>query len=295
MIFNVTGGGGGTGCTLTITAPVGATVTISKDGKSKPSKVATTGTVVFKGLETGTWTITITNGTDTATKTVEVKADYSAEITFFSATINIVYPAGLACTVTDGVTTLAAPDTSGTWACEVSNDGKWTITAGEWSGEVDIAATGQTETVRLAKWIVKNGVPTDIGLATQLVSGRIPTITQGDGYTTIQITSSQSTGVLSNSPVDMTNVKTIIADVNIVKATVSSGVKFEGVVLISTASKAYSSVDNAKNAIVGQSGSTSTGRQKLSIDAGSTTGSLYVGFALGGIITVNLYDLRVEV
>nr|DAI12176.1 MAG TPA: tail collar fiber protein [Caudoviricetes sp.] len=76
------GGGGGTGATLTVTAPVGATVTVSKDGKSKPSKVATTGTVVFKGLETGTWTITIFNGTDTATTTVEIKSDYQAEITF---------------------------------------------------------------------------------------------------------------------------------------------------------------------------------------------------------------------
>ena len=109
MIFNVTGGGGGTGCTLTITAPVGATVTVSKDGKSKPSKVATTGTVVFKGLETGTWTITITNGTDTATKTVEIKADYETQIGFFSAIIKITYPAGLACTVTHGSTTLNAP------------------------------------------------------------------------------------------------------------------------------------------------------------------------------------------
>ena len=295
MIFNVTGGGGGTGCTLTITAPVGATVTVSKNGKAKPSKVATTGTVVFKGLETGTWTLTITGGTDTATKTVEIKADYSAEITFFSSTINIAYPAGLACTATDGVTTLTAPDTTGTWTCVVPNKGTWKITAGEWSGEAVITATGQTETVRVAKWIVKNGRPTDIGLATQLISGRIPTVTQGSGYTTIQVTPSQSTGILSDSSVDMANVKTIIADVDIVKATVSSGVKFEGVVLISTANKAYSSVDNAKNAIVGQSGSTSTGRQKLSVDAGSTTGLLYVGFALGGIITMNLYDLRVEV
>lgn len=76
------GGGGGAGATLTITAPVGATVTVSKDNKAKPSKVATTGTVIFKGLETGTWTITITNGTDTETKTVEIKADYRAEISF---------------------------------------------------------------------------------------------------------------------------------------------------------------------------------------------------------------------
>lgn len=82
MIFNVTGGGGGTGCTLTITAPVGATVTISKDGKSKPPKIAVTGIVVFKGLESGIWTITIAKGTDTAEKTVEIKADYSVMISF---------------------------------------------------------------------------------------------------------------------------------------------------------------------------------------------------------------------
>lgn len=295
-MIGMTNAGSGTGCTLTMAAPAGASITASKDGKTKSKTVGTDGIVVFRGLSTGTWTITITNGTDTATKAVQIKADYSAEITFFSSIINITYPAGLACTVTDGVTTLNAPDTSGTWACVVPNKGKWTITAGEWSGEVDISATGQTETVRVAKWIVKNGVvQTDIGLATQLISGRIPTVTQGTGYTTIQITLSQSTGILSNNPIDMTNVKTIIADVDITKVTVPSGVKFNGVVLISTASKAYSSVDNAKNAIVGQSGSASTGRQKLSVDAGSDTGLLYVGFALGGIITMNLYDLRVEV
>ena len=81
-LYGFGGKSGRSSATLTITAPVGATVTVSKDGKSKPSKVATTGVVVFKGLETGTWTITITNGTDTATKTVEIKADYSATISF---------------------------------------------------------------------------------------------------------------------------------------------------------------------------------------------------------------------
>lgn len=81
-LYGFDGKSGRAASTLTITAPVGATVTVSKDGKVKPSKVATTGTVVFKGLETSTWTITITNGTDTATKTVEIKADYSATISF---------------------------------------------------------------------------------------------------------------------------------------------------------------------------------------------------------------------
>lgn len=153
MIFNVTGGGGGTGCTLTITAPVGATVTVSKDGKAKPSKVATTGTVVFKGLETGTWTITITNGTDTATKTVEIRADYETEISFFTATIQIAYPAGLACTVTHGSTTLNAPDTSGTWDCVVTEAGEWTVKLSTGFAEkVTVGASGESHTVN--KWYV---------------------------------------------------------------------------------------------------------------------------------------------
>ena len=153
MIFNVTGGGGGTGCTLTITAPVGATVTVSKDGKSKPSKVATTGTVVFKGLETGTWTITITNGTDTASKIVEIKADYQAEITFFAATINIAYPAGLVCTVTKGSITLNAPNTSGTWDCIVTEAGQWTVKLSTGFAEkIIVGASGESHTVN--KWYV---------------------------------------------------------------------------------------------------------------------------------------------
>lgn len=81
-LYGFGGKSGHSSATLTITAPVGATVTVSKDGKSKPSKVATTGIVAFTGLETGIWTITITNGTDTASKTVEIKADYQAAISF---------------------------------------------------------------------------------------------------------------------------------------------------------------------------------------------------------------------
>lgn len=84
MIFNVTGGGGGTGGALTVTAPANVTVTVSKDGKTKTKNSGTSGVVVFKGLETGTWEITITNGTDTATKIVEIQADYSATISFNS-------------------------------------------------------------------------------------------------------------------------------------------------------------------------------------------------------------------
>lgn len=81
-LYGFGGKSGRAASTLTITAPMGATVTVSKDGKAKPPKIAVTGTVVFKGLESGIWTITISNGTDTATKTVEIKADYQAALSF---------------------------------------------------------------------------------------------------------------------------------------------------------------------------------------------------------------------
>lgn len=122
------GGGGGTGATLTVSAPAGATVTVSKDGKTKSKVADSSGVAVFKGLSTGEWTVTSTNGTQTsAPKTVTITADYATAMSFFAATINITYPAGSVCTATDGVTTLTAPDTSGTWNCVVSNTGTWDV------------------------------------------------------------------------------------------------------------------------------------------------------------------------
>lgn len=153
MIFNVTGGGGGTGGALTVTAPANVTVTVSKDGKTKTKNSGASGTVVFKGLETGTWEITITNGTDTATKTVEIRADYETEISFFTATLQIVYPAGLVCTATEGSTSLTAPDTSGTWACVVPNAGTWMVSLSSGFAEkVTVAVTGESHTIN--KWYV---------------------------------------------------------------------------------------------------------------------------------------------
>lgn len=296
MIFNVTGGGGGIGCTLTITAPVGATVTISKDGKSKPSKVATTGTVVFKGLETGTWTITISNGTETASKTIEIKADYQAEITFFSSTINIAYPAGLACTATDGVTTLTAPDTSGTWACVVPNAGTWTITAGDFSADAVMTTSGQTETVRVARWIVKNGVPTDIGFATKLFTGTGYTITQESGYVHLKTTKDNCV-VLSDAMVDFGNVKTVIADIDAISVSTSSSYAvFRGNGIVLTNNANLSGLSPALNAIKHNAISKDKGRQILSLDATSITGTWYVGISMGGNAgEVNVYNLRAEV
>lgn len=74
--------GGGTGGTLTVTAPVNVTVTVSKDGKTKTTNSGTSGVVVFKGLASGTWTVTITGDGKTAQKNVVITTDYSTAISF---------------------------------------------------------------------------------------------------------------------------------------------------------------------------------------------------------------------
>lgn len=153
MIGRVNTGGGGSGGTLTVTAPANVTVSVSKDGKTKTKNSGTSGVVVFKGLKSGTWTVTITGDGKTAQKNVVVTTDYSTAIAFFAATINITYPAGSTCTCSDGTTTLSAPDTSGTWVCTVPNAGKWTVssTDGDKSKSADVVITtdGQTESVTL--------------------------------------------------------------------------------------------------------------------------------------------------
>ena len=157
------GASGGSGGTLTVTAPANVTVTVSKGGKTKTKNSGTSGVVVFKGLASGTWTLTITDGSQTSSKPAVVTADYSTVIAFFTATINITYPAGSTCTCSDGTTTLSAPDTSGTWACIVPNAGTWTAAATDGventSESVSITTDGQIVAIELSYllWLYKSG------------------------------------------------------------------------------------------------------------------------------------------
>ena len=174
--------GGGTGGTLMVTAPAGVTVTVSKDGKTKTKTAGADGLAVFKGLKSGQWTLTITDGEQTAQKTVTITADYSTAITFFSATIHVTYPAGSTCTATDGVTTLTAPDTSGTWACIVDNAGTWTFTAVK--GELtNSAVVNVTEETAYSAYLTFHLQIIRDGMLYQDFSVVAPmAVTQADGY-----------------------------------------------------------------------------------------------------------------
>ena len=147
-------GGAGGGATLVVSSPANVSVTVSKDDKSYTKNSDSLGSTTFKGLATGTWTVTISGNGQTATKTIGITADYAITITFFSATINVTYPAGSTCTATDGSTTLNAPDTTGMWVCIVPNAGTWTVSCTNGtenaSTTVSITADGQSATVKLA-------------------------------------------------------------------------------------------------------------------------------------------------
>lgn len=157
------GGGGGSGGTLVVTSSGAGTVTVSNSilGKSYSKSVTAGGSVTFKGLKTGEWTVTLSNGTQTTTKSVTVNADYSVSVAYFSATISVTYPATSTCVVTnsDGQTVASDTNTGSstkTWTATVSATGTYTVTATATDGSgktksttASITADGQSSSVTL--------------------------------------------------------------------------------------------------------------------------------------------------
>lgn len=166
MIFNMVGGGGGSGATLVVSSPVNVSVTVSKDDKSYTKNSGSLGSATFKGLATGTWTVVISNNGQTATKTIEITADYAITIAFFSASINITYPANSTCIVTNADGQTVASDTNATsstktWTAIVSATGTYTVTATATDGSgnsksqsVEITSDGQSVSVELSYQLI---------------------------------------------------------------------------------------------------------------------------------------------
>lgn len=156
MIGRTNAGGGGTGATLTVNAPVGVSViaTNTATDRTYTRTANSNGVAVFKGLPTGTYSVHITDGTTTSKDfTATVVADYDLTVKFFSAYINVTYPAGSTCTCSDGNTSLVAPDTTGKCTFVVPNAGTWTVSCTTGtdtaSQNVSITAEEQSEIVNL--------------------------------------------------------------------------------------------------------------------------------------------------
>ena len=260
--------GGGTGGTLTVTAPANVTVTVSKDGKSKIKNSGTSGVVVFKGLASGTWTVTITSDGKTAQKNVVVTTDYSTVIAFFAATINITYPAGSTCTCSDGTTTISAPDTSGTWACIVPNAGTWTVTSTSGtetdSKAVTITTDGQSTSVELsyALFLFKPNAPSDIIAGEWEMPGN-STVTAEAELVVKPVNNFNSNGLISartKGQIDLTEYSTLQATC---KASGGSNTKLE----------VYSGSSTVASTAIG------TNLTTVTVDISALSGLHSIGFA----------------
>lgn len=287
------GGSGGTGATLTVTAPAGCTVTVSRDGKTKTKTAGADGLAVFKGLETGEWTVTITDGEQTAQKTVTVTADYATSITFFAATINVTYPAGSTCTATDGVTMLSAPDTSGTWACVVPNSGTWIISCTGYAPKKSVAIThsGQAENVVYYTLYSLGDTNTGInaiGWAYQ--SGQYslaPTVEHNNDGLTITLGGTSDggyNGVAYFPKINLTGFSTISVDIS--TNNVNTG--FKNAYILGVWSKVgsgyYYSTAVAKKNI-------SNGTNTIILDVTSLNGDYYVGFGIRKDAATSVYKI----
>ena len=125
-------------------------------------------------------------------------------------------------------------------------------------------------------------------------------VSQESDHVSVSSPTGVSTGILSNEMIDLTGFATVIADLDITAQGTSSSLgKFKGVGLILADSTENSSTSAAQDAIKHETLSTKKGRQTISIDASSVTGSWYIGFALGYISSVSgaklkMYNLYVE-
>jgi hypothetical protein len=196
---------------IIVTAPTGSTVTC-KMGSTTKTASEKNGTWTFSGLDIGTWTVTATKGNSIATQDVDITrltVEY-VTITYFSATINVTYPAGSTCTCSDGTTTLTAPNTSGSWTCIVYNAGTWTVssTDGDKSKSADVVITtdGQTESVTLQyiTYLFKDGETYD-----SLTGGWNGTVNAEKQAFQLYAAAGKTASVWTKSKVDMTDYSTI--------------------------------------------------------------------------------------
>lgn len=94
MIYVLDGGSGGrVFAAIAVTYPEGSTCTCSSGAKTLKAK-NTSGRWIFSVPSIGTWTVSITNGTDTVSKTVEITTEGQSEDVKMSYWDGALYDAG---------------------------------------------------------------------------------------------------------------------------------------------------------------------------------------------------------
>lgn len=296
MVGRTNTGGGGSGGTLTVTGIAGHTVTATKDGKTYTRTFNSGGVAVFKGLSTGTWTLTMTGGGQTATRTVDVTADYAVAITYFSATINVTYPANSTCVVTDSRgATIASNTNTGTdtktWTATVNTTGTYTVTATatDSSGKsksqsVEITSDGQSVSVTLSYryYLFKEGE----GVADNWGTAGNATLVQKNNNA-IVIQSTEGYGGNNNYKA---YIRADLSEYTALKAEIKTTVANKPIVGV------FGRSEPELHAVLASSTSATqkNTREVVSLDISSISGNQYVGIHVGSLETLYMYNFWLE-
>lgn len=81
----------------------------------------------------------------------------------------------------------------------------------------------------------------------------------------------------TDSVIDLTNITTVYAEINLVKVTQSSTPKWKGISLAVLNAVGVANHNALTNAIIEQQLTTTIGEQTLSVDVSTLTGSYYIG------------------
>ena len=300
------GGGGGSGGTLVVTSSGAGTVTVSNStlGKSYSKTVTAGGSVTFKALKTGTWNVTLSDGTQTVTKTVTINADYSTSIAYFSATINITYPATSTCVVTNSSGETVASDTNTgsstkTWTATVNATGTYTVTATATDGSgksksqsVSITSDGQSESVTLAYELVliDNGsLHTDITGEWEIDEYEVwassetpPSMTNEIDHISIYTGVGRDVAISHSTAIDVTNCKTL-------------SIKVSAYQTRGTTVKVGLSTSKTGSDLAVSSGDLTTDNKTrtITLDVSSVSGNVYFKAVSGEQMNIKIYDLRI--
>lgn len=144
------------GATLTVDADISGrtssatnTITVTDGTHKQTATITANGSKVFTIYYAGTYTVSMTNGTDTsASVSVDCKTDGgtpSASISYFKATltVTVVNGTGATITATDGTHTYTAEESSGTATLSIYATGTYTVSA-ELSGETGVLTASVT-------------------------------------------------------------------------------------------------------------------------------------------------------
>lgn len=282
--------GGGSGGTLTVSSVNAGWVTAANAalGKSYTKIINADSSVTFKGLGSGTWTVTLSDGTNESSKTVEINADYETSIAYFAAYLTITYPAASTCTVTDPNGKTVATDSNETadaksFELTVNAKGIYTVSSTNDDGDsdtetVEITTDGQTAAVELSYELLlfSDGVDyTEVTGGMTFVSGNYPapTLTVTDG----NLVYSQGNDVYGNAQQAFVGPMNALdlTDYSILEITIDSitdGIQ-RGIIGVSTA-KSWSSISASSTTV------TATAAGTYQLDISGVNGEYFAGWGL---------------